>query len=321
VSDAGTPDRYGETGGWPPPGPDQRRYEPGPDRAPDPAGVDPDTGGWPVLGPGGTPTGRPAGEAPPYGTANGSPYGPPTSAYDPPAGSPGAPWAPGDSAFGRLGGQDPAPVGGLRGRAERRFGPPNRGLTPARVPAARRPRSTGTPVTFALIAACVFVFLLQEADDSITYRFGLLPVAVTDGGEWYRLVTAAFLHAGLAHLATNMLSLYIVGTVLERVLGAGRYLALYFLSALGGSLLSVALAPQFSLGVGASGAIFGLFGALLVLRREVGATGGGLLALLGINLVITFTIPNIAWQAHIGGLVAGLVVAAALLPTLRARRR
>jgi membrane associated rhomboid family serine protease len=176
-------------------------------------------------------------------------------------------------------------------------------------------------VTIGLIVVCVLVYLLQEADPTITVRFGMLPVAVTDGGEYYRLLTAAFLHAGLLHLATNMLTLYIVGAPLERVLRTTRYLVVYLVSALGGSLLSLALSPAYTLGVGASGAIFGLFGALVVLRKQVGAEAGGLAALIGLNLVISFTLPNISWQAHIGGLVTGALVSLALLPTLRARRR
>ena len=118
-----------------------------------------------------------------------------------------------------------------------------------------------------------------------------------------------------------MITLYIVGAPLERALGPVRYLTVYLLSALGGSLLSVWLSPQFSIGVGASGAIFGLFGALVVLRRRVGAEAGGLAVLIGLNLVISFTVPNISWQAHIGGLVTGVLVALVLSGTDRVSRR
>ncbi|CAA9273556.1 MAG: Rhomboid family protein, partial [uncultured Corynebacteriales bacterium] len=202
-----------------------------------------------------------------------------------------------------------------------RLGGPT-GPTP---PPARRPRrprspaSTGTPVTFALIVACVLGFLIQQADPSVTFRYGLLPIAV-ESGQYERVITAAFLHAGLLHLATNMLTLYVVGTPLERVLRAGRYLAVYLLSAVGGSLLSLWLSPDWSVGVGASGAIFGLFGALLVLRRQVGADARGLAVLIGLNLVITFAVPNISWQAHIGGLVTGVLVALVLAAVPGARR-
>jgi membrane associated rhomboid family serine protease len=169
----------------------------------------------------------------------------------------------------------------------------------------------------------VFVFLLQQADPSITVRYGLVP-AFVENGQYERLITSAFLHANVLHLATNMLTLYIVGAPLERAVRTGRYLVIYVLSALGGSLLSLWLSPQFSNGVGASGAIFGLFGALLILRRQVGIEAGGLLVLIGLNLFISFAVPNISWQAHIGGLITGTLVALVLMAVdrgNRARRR
>jgi len=168
--------------------------------------------------------------------------------------------------------------------------------------------------------ACVVGYLLQQADPDITYRYGLIPAAVRDG-QYERMVTAAFLHAGLLHLATNMLTLYVVGAPLERVLRTGRYLGVYLLSALGGSLLALLLSSPYSIGVGASGAIFGLFGALLVLRRQVGAEAGGLAVLIVLNLAISFAVPNISWQAHVGGLVTGVLVALVLAATMRPRRR
>jgi membrane associated rhomboid family serine protease len=182
-------------------------------------------------------------------------------------------------------------------------------------------RQGGTPVvTYTLIAICVVVYLMQQANPSFTARYGLIPIAV-EQGQYARLITSAFLHAGLLHLATNMITLYIVGTPLERVLRPARYLLVYVLSALGGSLFSVWLSPEFSIGVGASGAIFGLFGALLVLRRQVGAEAGGLAVLIGLNLVISFAVPNISWQAHIGGLVTGVLVALVLRGVDRLSRR
>ena len=163
----------------------------------------------------------------------------------------------------------------------------------------------------------MLVYLLQVADPSLTYRYGLLPIAV-EAGEYERLITSAFLHGSLLHLASNMLALYIVGAPLERVLGTARYLAIYLASALGGSLLALLLSPPDTLGVGASGAVFGLFGALVVLRNRVGAGARGVATLIGLNLVISFAVPGISWQAHIGGLVTG-VVAALLLGGWRRR--
>jgi membrane associated rhomboid family serine protease len=336
-------ERYAETGGWPPPAADQRRYEPGPNPgAGQPGagqpGAQPGAGqpgaqpgaGQPEAGPESGPGAAP-GPTPPWVQAAGpdpaTPYGggPPAQwgqdPYGPapqwgqPANQPGqpgqlGPWAPGDSAYGRLSSGGPRPTPPQRPRRPW----DNRPRTAARRPAG------GTPVTIGLIAICVVVFLLQQADPTITTRYGLVPFLVEDG-QYERLITAAFLHANVLHLATNMLTLYIVGAPLERVLRTGRYLTIYLLSALGGSLLSLWLSPQFSIGVGASGAIFGLFGALLILRRQVGAEASGLVVLIGLNLFISFAVPNISWQAHIGGLVTGVLVALGLQAAGRVRRR
>ncbi len=115
-------------------------------------------------------------------------------------------------------------------------------------------------------------------------------------GQWYRLLTAAFLHAGLFHLLMNMFALFTVGPPLEAALGRSRFLTLYVLSALGGSTLSMLVSSPGTLGVGASGAIFGLFGAFYVVVRRGGGQTGPLLLLLGINLVITFSVPIIDWR-------------------------
>jgi len=128
-------------------------------------------------------------------------------------------------------------------------------------------------------------------------------------GEWYRLITAAFLHGSIFHLLFNGYALYVLGTQLERWLGHGRFLALWVVGALSGSVLSLLVAPvQFS--VGASGAIFALFGAVLVIGKRLGLDLRMVLVLMGVNLVLTFVVPNISWTAHIGGLVAGLAVGA-----------
>jgi membrane associated rhomboid family serine protease len=281
---------------------------------------EPDQWGRPAgqaeTGPYGLPDqwGRPAGQAEtgpygqpdqwgrPAGQAETGPYGQPDQ-----WGRPAEAWAPGDPAYGRLG--NPTPPARQRSRR------PWEGR-----PAPTR-RPGGTPVvTVTLIAICVVLYLVQQANPGFTARYALIPFAV-EQGQYPRLITSAFLHASLLHLATNMITLYIVGAPLERVLRPTRYLIVYFLSALGGSLFSVWLSPEFSIGVGASGAIFGLFGALVVLRRQVGAEAGALAVLIGLNLVISFTLPNISWQAHIGGLVTGTLVALALQGIDRISRR
>ncbi|WP_049578642.1 rhomboid family intramembrane serine protease [Streptomyces sp. SBT349] len=199
---------------------------------------------------------------------------------------------------------------------------------------ARDPRL----VTAVLIALNVAVFLgmylavafdvVADHQDIVT-DYGMLGYAL-DGetfeqigvadGQWYRMLTAAFLHEQVWHLGFNMLGLWFLGPPLEAALGRARYLTLYLVSALAGSTLSYLLAAQNQLSLGASGAIFGLFGATAVLARRLRYDMRPIAILLGINLVITFTWANIAWQAHIGGLVAGAVVSYAMVNAPRPRR-
>lgn len=194
-------------------------------------------------------------------------------------------------------------------------------------------RAAAAPyATWILLGAIALCFLAQQLDSQLTYQFGMLganvlPSGAVGGvavGEWYRLLTSAFLHAGWMHLLFNGLALYIVGPQLERLLGHSRYLALWVLSALGGSVLSYLVVPD-QLSVGASGAIFGLFGATFVIGRRLGVDTRFIVGLIGINLLITFIVPNISWTAHIGGLVSGTLLALvyAYLPrgSARGRRR
>jgi membrane associated rhomboid family serine protease len=173
-------------------------------------------------------------------------------------------------------------------------------------------------ITQVLIGLNVAVFLLGSAVPNLDLRFGNLALA-QDGlggligvanGQYYRLITAAFLHAGLLHILFNMFALAQLGPILEPALGRARFLALYLLSALGGSTMSYWLSSPGQLGVGASGAIFGLFGAYYIVVRRLGGETGPIVVLLVINGVISLT-PGIDWRAHLGGLITGAVIAAA----------
>ncbi|MEU1148985.1 rhomboid family intramembrane serine protease [Streptomyces sp. NPDC005863] len=184
-------------------------------------------------------------------------------------------------------------------------------------------------VTKILVGVNLALFLVQlTVGDRFTERFELLGLAFVPGsgvegiaeGQWYRLVTAMFLHSGYMHIAFNMLSLWWVGGPLEAALGRVRYLALYAASGLAGSALTYLLAEPNQPSLGASGAIFGLFGATAILMRKLNYDMRPVLALLAINLVITFRWPDIAWQAHVGGLVGGLVVGYAMVHAPRERR-
>ena len=188
-------------------------------------------------------------------------------------------------------------------------------------------------VSLGLVTANVVIFVLGLAvgEGYLQERFGNLggpallerggPLVGVATGEYYRLLTAAFLHAGVIHLALNMFALATVGPTLESALGRVRFAALYVLSALGGSVLSFLVSDPGTLGVGASGAIFGLFGAYYVVGRRVGGETRSIAILLGINLVITFSVDIIDWRAHLGGLVVGSLVAAAFAYAPRTPRR
>ena len=193
----------------------------------------------------------------------------------------------------------------------------------------RRPRVVGrgsvAPViTYALIAVNVAAFVAEIASKDIERRFVLWPPAVADG-QVYRLVTSAFLHYGLTHLLFNMVALYFVGPPLEIWLGRARFGALYALSGLGGSVLAYLLSPLDTATAGASGAIFGLFGAMFVVGRRLSLDVRGVAWVIVLNLVFTFVFPamsgqQIRWQAHMGGLVTGTLVAAAYVYPPEARR-
>ena len=174
-------------------------------------------------------------------------------------------------------------------------------------------------ITIGLIVINVLMYAVQEASrhatnlqatPDFTDRFLLTGYGV-EHGEYYRLLTAAFLHGSITHIAFNMFSLYVIGTQVERLLGTMRYLALYFCSAIAGTVASFALQPSAAASLGASGAIFGMLGALLVIVRRLHLDAGPIMGMLGLNLVFTFLVPGIDWRAHIGGLIAGAALAAA----------
>ncbi|MCW2660837.1 MAG: rane protein [Mycobacterium sp.] len=187
-----------------------------------------------------------------------------------------------------------------------------------------RERSGAPVVTYALIAINVLVFVFQMASGNLERQLALWPPAVADG-QLYRVVTSAFLHYGATHLLLNMWALYVVGPPLETWLGRLRFGALYALSGLGGSVLVYLVSPLGTATAGASGAIFGLFGATFVVGKRLALDVRWVVAIIGINLVFTFVVPVvsshlISWQAHVGGLVTGSVVAAAYVYPPRERR-
>lgn len=176
-------------------------------------------------------------------------------------------------------------------------------------------------LTFTLIGVNVAVFGLEllAGINAMAGDWGMRPIAVA-GGEWWRLLTAAFLHGGWLHILFNMYVLFSIGQTLERILGHLRYGLLYVLAALGGSIASYAFSAPNVLSVGASGAIFGLMGALVVAGQRLRYDIRQVLVLLVINTVIGFLASGVDWRAHLGGLVTGAAVAAVYVWAPRASR-
>jgi membrane associated rhomboid family serine protease len=180
----------------------------------------------------------------------------------------------------------------------------------ARTVLGGRPTSS-TSVTSALIGLSLLAFVGQMSMgiSASALQFGMLPSGIALAGEWWRLLSAAFLHGGLLHIAFNMYILWIVGQQLERILGHSRFLALYLVSAIGGSVASFVFSSFHTVSVGASGAVFGLMGALVITGRRLRFDVSQMVVLIGLNTVIGFVVPGIDWRAHMGGLLTGAVLA------------
>ena len=180
----------------------------------------------------------------------------------------------------------------------------------------------GKPVvTTTLMILCGIAYALQWLVPGFSEQFLFAPILAAS--EPWRLLSAVFLHSPgfILHIAFNLYALWILGRSLEPLLGRVRFILLYLISGLGGSIGVLLLAPAFQAVVGASGAIFGLFGALFVIQRQRGGDVKALLILLGINLVLGFVYPSISWQAHLGGLVTGAACAAVLAYAPKGPRR
>lgn len=185
---------------------------------------------------------------------------------------------------------------------------------------AVRPGSSTPLVTYSLIAVCVVVYIAQMFSQEVTGALLYAPF-LTEYQPW-RMITAMFAHSpgSLLHIVFNMFSLFILGPPLEAALGRWRYLTLYMLSGLGGSVAVLLLSPTSAV-LGASGAIFGLLGAFFIIQRSLGGRNTQIIIVIAINLVIGLVIPNIAWQAHVGGLIVGAIVAFVLMKTRSPRKQ
>lgn len=167
-----------------------------------------------------------------------------------------------------------------------------------------------TPIVLTIIAIDVVVFFLERFgnDSAVITRYALWPRAIYVHDQYYRAFTAMFLHANFQHIFFNMLALLIVGPAVEVQLGKVRFLTLYLIAGLGGSVGSYLLSPANELGLGASGAIMGVMGAYVVLGLRRKLPIAPVVGLIVLNLLIGFT-GNIDWRAHLGGLGVGALLA------------
>jgi membrane associated rhomboid family serine protease len=203
----------------------------------------------------------------------------------------------------------------------------NKGARAARTPFGGSLTGPAAPrVTQVIIGLCVVFWLLQQASDKFTTDYWLYLPEVRS--EPWRLVTAAFLHSPSSplHILFNMYALWTVGPYLEQVLGRVRFIALYLVSAVGGSIGYLLLASPGITGawvtptVGASGAVFGLFGAFFVVQRRLNRDATQIVVLIVINFALGVVVSGVAWQAHLGGLVTGVITGAVLAYAPRANR-
>jgi len=187
---------------------------------------------------------------------------------------------------------------------------------------ATGPGRYDTPATYVLIALNVAAYLVEIAgsggglspgNSSILLDFGLFGPFVADG-EWYRLLTSGFLHASIIHLGFNMFALYFLGRILEPGIGTARFVALYLASLFAGAFGALLLSPD-SLTIGASGAVFGIFGATFAIARQrrIEGLASSIGIVLLLNLAITFGNPEISIGGHLGGLAGGLLCAAVIV--------
>jgi membrane associated rhomboid family serine protease len=190
-----------------------------------------------------------------------------------------------------------------------------KGVKPPRIVRRAPGGATEALVTRTLIAVNVIVYLItavqgagMNAPGGRLFNDMFLYGPYVAHGDWWRLITAAFLHASILHIGLNMYVLWIIGRPVEQYLGRARFLGLYFVSGLAGSAGALVLTPT-ALTVGASGAIFGILGALLIIEwQTTGRLAGNAMTWIVINLALSFVISNVSIGGHVGGLIGGILV-------------
>jgi membrane associated rhomboid family serine protease len=168
--------------------------------------------------------------------------------------------------------------------------------------------------TYSIIAVICGAYLVQLLVPSIQQQLFLPNIDYLSAtNQWYRLLTVALTHGGLLHLGFNMYSLMVLGNPIEEAFGKNKFLIIFFASLLTGSLASSYLASIYSASVGASGAVFGLFGAMVVVGKRIGADIRSIVVIIGLNFVFGFALGGVDWRAHLGGLVGGYITSQLVL--------
>jgi membrane associated rhomboid family serine protease len=168
--------------------------------------------------------------------------------------------------------------------------------------------------TYSLIAVICGAYLVQLLVPSIQQQLFLPSIDYLSAtNQWYRLVTVALTHGGLLHLGFNMYALLVLGNPIEEAYGKNKFLIVFFASLIAGSLTSAYFASIYSASVGASGAVFGLFGAMVVVGKRIGADIRSIVVIIGLNFVFGFALGGVDWRAHLGGLIGGYVTSLLVL--------
>jgi len=168
--------------------------------------------------------------------------------------------------------------------------------------------------TYTLIAVICGAYLLQMVVPSLQQELYLREFSYLQStNEWYRLITVALTHGGLMHLGFNMYALMVLGNPIEAAFGKNKFLIVFLVSLITGSFASAYFAQIPSASVGASGAIFGLFGAIAIVGKRIGTDVRSIYVIIGINFAIGFVLGGIDWHAHLGGLIGGMLTAQLLL--------
>lgn len=171
-------------------------------------------------------------------------------------------------------------------------------------------RRARTPATFVLLAVIGVGYAAQFLlGDVVTYTLAFYPPLMW--AEPWRFITSAFVHGGIVHVMFNAYSLWVLGNLIERVVGSARFVIIFGVSIVAGAIAVAVMSPN-SVVIGASAGIFGLFAAMFIVNRSFGGNNVSLAVIIGLNLAIGFIVPGISWQAHLGGLLGGAMTTLAL---------